>query len=1239
MLWSSRTVAILKATTRQTDGSLPDQQHHQLGPFDLIEPIGQGGMGVVWRGVHRAQGVPIAAKVIGRGKALARPFVLAFHNEVQAVARLNHPGIVMVFDYGVIPKEFENSTEGQVTAGSPYLIMEWLGGRTLRQRLRPASWKDLKATIEAILNPLAYAHARGVVHRDLTPKNMIFGAAAAHRLGLKLIDFGLASVGRLQKGFGEEKISGGTPGYLAPEQLIRPAECEQGPWTDLYSVGCTVYELAAGRRPFERTKVTELATAHLIEPVPPLNPSFDVPVGFQAWLARMMETDPKARFRRAADAIHALQIIDANSEMETHPADRLRLERTAPPDLSMPSPPIDSIRAFVDSELHDSTAPITGDTTVTHVTLGPKPPGQPKTLKKSFDVTFPFPSIPGDWRYGEAPRPPMSLVGAGLGLYGLRATPLVSRERERDRMWSTLIRVVKQGRAEAVVIRGSAGVGKSRLAQWITERAHEVGAATVLKAVHHPSDSARDGIPQMLERYTACAGLSRKEQARRFDDELSRAGINDSYLVKALTEMIAPDEGDPRNQPGDFPRVWFRSAVERYAVLAQTLGHWSTNRPLCVWFDDVHWGSDSLDYLSYHLTHTAFSNHPILFLVTVSDEALAERASESLQLESLSALDTVDTIELTPFSRSNRRHLIRGLLGLEGELAADVEERTGGNPLFAVELVGDWVRRGLLEVGSSGFTLCRGAQVALPDTVYDVWSARIDRFVDEAASTKSSGDQGAAPRENVETHLMLAATLGQEVNEHEWRAAAVDLTDDAVVGLLERLTKSRLAVPTESGFCFVHPMLRESLTRRAIETGIHNDLHRACGDILLNPYQLGKSGYAERLASHLINSESLERALDPLSKAARERWFQGDYRMAHSLLDKHDSTLDQLGRGPRDRDRVENWLIRSSIYYAQGVDLNAAGICLKKAEEAAEAEGITDLHGEALRQGARLFRVTGKPALSEEKITRALSIFEAAGNDEKTTACLKELGFLEAMTGRHDSALERLTHAQAGFETHENGRGCADCCEGLGFIAYARGDFQASFDHYQDASQWWAKLGNRAGEGDAQNAIGEILRAMGDDDGAETASRNALAIHRSIDSARGVYCEFNLCLILLDKGAVDEALTSLIEIDRICETTHRKVLLGPVRCALLECAAAKQDWRLWDKTFATVAPILESGDYVERDIAERLERAGRFAADADDFERSEKAYTFAQRFWTALGNEEGAERVSAALNKVKGELL
>ncbi|MFC4070174.1 serine/threonine-protein kinase [Actinoplanes subglobosus] len=261
------------------------------GRFRLRGRLGAGGMSVVWRAHDEVLGRDVAVKVLS--PALARdPARLAhIRDEARAVARLRHPNIVEVYDYG--------------EAGSlPYLVMEVAEGRTLAQLLTAGAlpWETAVVIVAQVAAALAAAHERDVVHRDVKPDNVVVSGAR-----VKLLDFGISALSG-----DDDRTTGyllGTPAYLAPERLehgvVRPA-------TDVYALGLLLYRALAGRLPWAASTATQMLRAHRYHEPHGLPPVAGLPAEVADLCRRCLAKNPAHRpsAAAAAEALAAAVALD-----------------------------------------------------------------------------------------------------------------------------------------------------------------------------------------------------------------------------------------------------------------------------------------------------------------------------------------------------------------------------------------------------------------------------------------------------------------------------------------------------------------------------------------------------------------------------------------------------------------------------------------------------------------------------------------------------------------------------------------------------------------------------------------------------------------------------------------------------------------------------------------------------------------------------------------------------------------
>lgn len=427
----------------------------KVGPFTLVRPVARGGMGEVWQGVHAATGLPVAVKVmLGRRIAAGTTELL---REARLLARLDHPHVATVLDAGLVGEDAAAST-GVLTAGSPWLAMEWIGGGALDSLPRPRSWAGVAAITAPLLSALGHAHARGILHRDLKPSNVLMLDAPGDRAVRfpVLTDFGVSvALAADASAF----TTSGTPEFMAPEQWVGPEKGEIGPWTDLYGLGCLLYWLVCGRPPYVGG-LGELYQQHRVGAVPPLQPTMPVPEGLQELMATMLAKSPHDRFARAADVQAAIARMPL-----------LRLEGPASPS------PFASITVTMDA--FDASRP----------TLDLEPPRE--VVRPPVTSAAPASApVPASWR-SVASRANPAVKGAGAGLRAFRLPPTVARDAERDQLWAALVTAAATGQTQVCRVGGPVGSGRSHLVRWLGERAAETGAAEVVDVGRGDSAWAR----------------------------------------------------------------------------------------------------------------------------------------------------------------------------------------------------------------------------------------------------------------------------------------------------------------------------------------------------------------------------------------------------------------------------------------------------------------------------------------------------------------------------------------------------------------------------------------------------------------------------------------------------------------------------------------------------------------------------------------------------------------------------
>ncbi len=261
----------------------------QIPGYTIETEIGKGGMATVYLATQQLLDRKVALKVMNPSLAADDSFCNRFHKEGKTIAQFKHPNIVTIYDIGAFESHY-------------YMAMEYIGGGTLKERIRQGSvlegWLSI---LRQISSALGYAHARGFIHRDIKPANILFQEDGS----VVLSDFGIAKDMSSDEQLTRMGFTVGTPEYMSPEQALGRSVDRR---SDLYSLGVVFYEMLTARKPFVARDAFAVALMHANQPPPPLPESAKA---YESIVGRLLAKDPDQRFATAEELLHAIDALEA----------------------------------------------------------------------------------------------------------------------------------------------------------------------------------------------------------------------------------------------------------------------------------------------------------------------------------------------------------------------------------------------------------------------------------------------------------------------------------------------------------------------------------------------------------------------------------------------------------------------------------------------------------------------------------------------------------------------------------------------------------------------------------------------------------------------------------------------------------------------------------------------------------------------------------------------------------------
>ena len=299
---------------------MPFAVGENVGPYRIIEQLGQGGMATVFKAYHASLDRYVAIKALHPAFNQDVTFEARFQREARVVAKLEHPHIVPVYDYAEHEKR-------------PYLVMKFIEGETLKAQLDegPLASEDIAKIVDAVGSALSYAHRQGVLHRDIKPSNVLVAKDGR----IYLADFGLARIAQSGESTLSSDMIMGTPQYISPEQAMGIKELDER--TDLYSFGVMLYEMIVGKVPFNADTPFSVIHDHIYSPLPlPHTVNPEVSEVVERVLLKALAKERNDRYENVAQMVAAFKDAWAESgvpmqETFTRSSQPIKREEKVPP--------------------------------------------------------------------------------------------------------------------------------------------------------------------------------------------------------------------------------------------------------------------------------------------------------------------------------------------------------------------------------------------------------------------------------------------------------------------------------------------------------------------------------------------------------------------------------------------------------------------------------------------------------------------------------------------------------------------------------------------------------------------------------------------------------------------------------------------------------------------------------------------------------------------------------------------